>query len=979
MTSLTAKEKEDNLKEVFLLAQLNSPYVIRYYDSFFHENTLNMIMELAEQGTLNDFILSSKENGESLPEEVVWRFIIEIALGLDHIHSHKIIHRDIKSLNIFLATGNTVKIGDLGVARTLGTASFAQTTVGTPYYLSPELVQGEPYNEKSDLWAFGCVIYELCTFRKPFEAPNQAALLMKIMQASPPPLPSDTYSATLIEIVMSFLNPEPKKRMSLRTLLEKPETQKYAAKFQIPLPYIPVASISQPSIANIPTMSPPKPRPNSPRTGQKYNHYSSTPTSQHAPLATRKKTLRPPQTAPSPKPQLVPSKIVPPPAVGPQQDELFPAVGGTTSSFKPLPRPGPVKARTGRSMDDIESLLGPAGSSTQSELKVHRRAGSSITGGRIQRQADSPTITSTGYSSLRSPNTRIPHSTSPLQVNHQADEKSPDDSQGAVGEDEADDCEEENVGEKESAEETPKKEMSEEEKRGRELILFTFDEEALEFMDEVEPDDEQLTEDDRVKLKVEFAMRMGNALQSFTDRPKKKKKKRGTSEWVFFFEDERDLLKQTDTPFSLDEGLEHRASLGRGGDMRIDGRGVGSKDYLRERRLENEQKNNMWEEADLNEEDEAEMRNQAKIEARDNVNLQYAWDTNGKFVIIQKDSTLLHDMHELMNFRTAKTKKASYVQQNIKEAGKPKRRANERSKSTEGKDAEKDGAGKKVVKTVSRRSLSRERTRMKTDELACGVRVPIPDPASPYFGSQVVVKKPKSKTDTTSGAAGSNDKRGGKNATRPVLAKKRVNTGMIVVGDGTEKRRLTPMRAGGKDKRKEEDVQVGRHDGEKEERVVMGKAELLFEKDTRNNVTEFLKQKEEEERKLEEEAERKRQELEARRQEKRRAEEERMRAEEEERQRKAEERMRDEAEREDEVGTDEEEEQVESNEPNDHDDGEDEQDEWEGDSHHEGATDEDGQEEWDDGQRESDEKDTGEDGEEQDVDHHYSDEFDYDD
>ena len=81
---------------------------------------------------------------------------------------------------------DSVKIGDLGVARTLSsTASFASTVVGSPFYLSPELVKGEPYNTATDIWALGCVLYELCNLRKPFEATNQAALIMNILQSEP--------------------------------------------------------------------------------------------------------------------------------------------------------------------------------------------------------------------------------------------------------------------------------------------------------------------------------------------------------------------------------------------------------------------------------------------------------------------------------------------------------------------------------------------------------------------------------------------------------------------------------------------------------------------------------------------------------------------------------------------------------------------------------------------------------------------------
>jgi NIMA (never in mitosis gene a)-related kinase len=109
-------------------------------------------------------------------------------VGLEYIHRNKILHRDIKTLNIFMNKGEELKIGDLGVAKMLTSNEFAQTMVGTPFYLSPELCEEKPYNEKSDVWALGCLLYELCTYRHPFEAQNQASLILKIIRGkySPP-------------------------------------------------------------------------------------------------------------------------------------------------------------------------------------------------------------------------------------------------------------------------------------------------------------------------------------------------------------------------------------------------------------------------------------------------------------------------------------------------------------------------------------------------------------------------------------------------------------------------------------------------------------------------------------------------------------------------------------------------------------------------------------------------------------------------
>jgi serine/threonine protein kinase len=96
-------------------------------------------MEFCEGGDL--CYLLKQQNKKFFKEEKIWKFFIQICMGLEHIHKNKILHRDIKTLNIFLNKNETVKIGDLGVAKMLNSNDFAHTMVGTPFYLSPELCE----------------------------------------------------------------------------------------------------------------------------------------------------------------------------------------------------------------------------------------------------------------------------------------------------------------------------------------------------------------------------------------------------------------------------------------------------------------------------------------------------------------------------------------------------------------------------------------------------------------------------------------------------------------------------------------------------------------------------------------------------------------------------------------------------------------------------------------------------------------------
>lgn len=181
IASLSSKMRAEAINEVTILSKLENQYIVKYHDSFVEKNVLNIIMEFCEGGDLSTFIKSNI--GRPIHENKIWKFVIQMLVGLDYLHSKKILHRDIKTLNVFITKEEEVRIGDLGVAKILcENDNFAKTLVGTPYYLSPELCEERPYNEKSDIWAFGCVVYELCTSKHPFDANNVAALMIKILK-----------------------------------------------------------------------------------------------------------------------------------------------------------------------------------------------------------------------------------------------------------------------------------------------------------------------------------------------------------------------------------------------------------------------------------------------------------------------------------------------------------------------------------------------------------------------------------------------------------------------------------------------------------------------------------------------------------------------------------------------------------------------------------------------------------------------------
>jgi len=181
-----------------------------------------ILMEYADGGTLEERWLQQCDVGTHFEEKVVMSWGVQLISAVAYIHSLKVLHRDIKLANILLTAHNQIKLGDFGLARTLDTQSFlAHTCCGTPYYISPELCKGEPYDSKADVWALGCVLYELCALAKPFKGANLHAVVMSICTTRPAPLSGD-FSDGLRDIITSMLQKDPRERPAAAKLLQDP-------------------------------------------------------------------------------------------------------------------------------------------------------------------------------------------------------------------------------------------------------------------------------------------------------------------------------------------------------------------------------------------------------------------------------------------------------------------------------------------------------------------------------------------------------------------------------------------------------------------------------------------------------------------------------------------------------------------------------------------------------------------------------------
>jgi len=227
--------KQEALAEVYYLNKLhNHPNIVSIIECFESEKMkiLYIVMEYANGGDMENFIKERSQTRRPFPEYQIIDWLVQICLAIKHIHDRKILHRDIKTPNIFLMEDNTVcKLGDFGIARSLAyTSDKAMTKIGTPFYMSPEICMEQAYNHKSDMWALGIVVYEMMCLRRPFDGADMIALSDSIVHRRHRPLPL-IYRPELRALVDAMLEKDPRKRPSVNQVLQLRFLQKNIQRF----------------------------------------------------------------------------------------------------------------------------------------------------------------------------------------------------------------------------------------------------------------------------------------------------------------------------------------------------------------------------------------------------------------------------------------------------------------------------------------------------------------------------------------------------------------------------------------------------------------------------------------------------------------------------------------------------------------------------------------------------------------------------
>ncbi|KAL1960503.1 hypothetical protein VTO42DRAFT_7802 [Malbranchea cinnamomea] len=249
---MSYKEREQLTTEFNILSSLRHPNIVAYYHREHLKMTqdLYLYMEYCGGGDLGQVINNLIATNQYAEEEFVWRVLSQLATALYRCHygvdppepgsnvlgpsspikpsalkgkqtQVMILHRDLKPENIFLGEDQSVKLGDFGLSKMMGRQDFASTYVGTPFYMSPELCAGEKYTLYSDIWAVGCIMYQLCAKKPPFNEKSYMHLVQAIREAKPAPLP-DIYSNELKSVIASCLRVNPERRPDTAALLNLP-------------------------------------------------------------------------------------------------------------------------------------------------------------------------------------------------------------------------------------------------------------------------------------------------------------------------------------------------------------------------------------------------------------------------------------------------------------------------------------------------------------------------------------------------------------------------------------------------------------------------------------------------------------------------------------------------------------------------------------------------------------------------------------
>lgn len=217
------------LTEIHILTKNKTKYLVSSNDVFFDPTKNKIVIELQyfPDGDLADKIRSHADKKLYFPEDTVWKYFTQILYATKYLHDNGIIHRDIKTSNLLITKLGNLKLIDFNTCKTIGNnlkMSLKHTQIGTPYYMSPELINNSKYNYKVDIWSIGCVLYEIILLKQAFKCNHIGRLMINIRSGNFNPIKEDIvnkYSVELLRLINVILDTNENKRPSVYDLLQK--------------------------------------------------------------------------------------------------------------------------------------------------------------------------------------------------------------------------------------------------------------------------------------------------------------------------------------------------------------------------------------------------------------------------------------------------------------------------------------------------------------------------------------------------------------------------------------------------------------------------------------------------------------------------------------------------------------------------------------------------------------------------------------
>eukprot|EP00760_Papus_ankaliazontas_P005124 PhM_4_TR12404/c0_g1_i1/m.98954/K08857/NEK1_4_5; NIMA (never in mitosis gene a)-related kinase 1/4/5 len=222
LDKMSARDKEYVSSEIKCLAVCSHPCIIQFIEDKEVDDMVIIIMEYADGGDLERHLKARVTENKYFQEHEVSFMFLQLCMALHHVHQNRMLHRDLKSANVFIRSTGVVALGDFGFSHQYDetvSEAVGNTFLGTPFYLAPELWKNEKYSKKADVWALGIILYELLSLRRPYTANSMKELMQKVLTKEIPPIPSH-YSPAMSELVKAILVIDPKQRPSIADIFQ---------------------------------------------------------------------------------------------------------------------------------------------------------------------------------------------------------------------------------------------------------------------------------------------------------------------------------------------------------------------------------------------------------------------------------------------------------------------------------------------------------------------------------------------------------------------------------------------------------------------------------------------------------------------------------------------------------------------------------------------------------------------------------------